>query len=131
MITLDTHVIIWDALNPALLSKTARKAIDRANDADGIIFCEISLWEIAMLAKRNRLIIDISYIEFINLLKASNNYHFKGLSPEAAELSANLPAEINRDPADRMICATAIVNNSSLVTADKNLRRAGSVKTIW
>lgn len=131
MITLDTHVIIWNALNPALLSKTARKVIARANDTDGIIFCEISLWEIAMLMKKKRLVIDISYIEFINLLKASNNYHFKGLSPETAELSTSLPPEINRDPADRMICATAIVNNSSLVTADRNLRKAGSIRTIW
>ncbi len=131
MITLDTHVIIWDALSPKLLSKTARKAIDKANENDGIIFCEVSLWEIAMLMQKERLTIDISFIEFINLVKASNNYVFKGISPEAAELSASLPSEINQDPADRMICATTIVNNSSLVTADKNLRKAGSIRTIW
>ena len=131
MITVDTHVIIWDALSPALLSKAARKAIDRANETDGIIFCEISLWEIAMLMKKKRLVIDISYIEFINLIKASNYYVFKGLSPEAADLSANLPPEISEDPADRIICATSIVNKSNLVTANKNLRKARTVSTIW
>lgn len=45
MIVLDTHVIIWDALNPQLLTQKAKKAIAQANNNDGIIFCEISLWE--------------------------------------------------------------------------------------
>ena len=131
MITVDTHVIIWTALKPGLLSKNARKAIDKANETDGIIFCEISLWEIAMLIKKKRMVIDISYLEFIKLVRASNNYIFKGISPEIAELSVDLPPEINQDPADRIICATSILNNSQLVTADKNLRNAKSVKTIW
>ena len=131
MITVDTHVIIWYALKPALLSKTAKRAIDKANETDGIIFCEISLWEIAMLIKKKRVVIDISYAEFINLVKASNNYVFRGLSPEATELSASLPSEINQDPADRIICATSIVSNSPLVTADKNLRKAKSIRSIW
>ncbi len=131
MITLDTHAIIWDALNPGLLSKAARKAIDKANQNDGIIFCDISLWEIAMLMKKKRLVVDITYIEFISLLKASNNYVFKGISPEIAELSANLSPEINQDPADRIICATSTVTNSPLVTADKNLRKSKYLNTIW
>ena len=131
MLTVDTHIIIWDALKPESLSKNARKAIDKANETGGIIFCEISLWEIAMLIKKKRMVIDISYLEFIKLVRASNNYIFKGLSPEIAELSVDLPSEINQDPADRIICATSILNNSQLVTADKNLRNAKSVKTIW
>lgn len=131
MITLDTHVIIWDALKPNSLSKAARRAISIANETNGLIFCEISLWEIAMLIKKKRAIIDISYIEFINLIRSSNNYVFKGLSPEVAELSVNLSSEINKDPADRIICATSVLNNAPLVTADRNLRRARSIKTIW
>jgi len=88
MITLDTHVIIWDALNPKLVSKKAKDEIRKANQTDGIIFCEISLWEIAMLIKKKKIIIDVSYQEFIGLLKASNNYIFKGITPEIAQLSA-------------------------------------------
>ena len=131
MITVDTHVIIWNALKPGLLSRNAKKTIEKANDTDGILFCEISLWEIAMLTKKKRLIIDVSYLEFIKLLRAANNYIFKELTPEIAGLSVELPEEINQDPADRIICATSILNNSQLVTADKNLRNAKSVKTIW
>ena len=121
MLTVDTHIIIWDALKPGLLSKNARKAIDKANETDGIIFCEISLWEIAMLIKKKRMVLDISYLEFIKLVRASNNYIFKGLSPEIAELSADLPSEINQDPADRIIMATAIKNSLELITADTQI----------
>lgn len=130
MITLDTHVIIWDALNPKFVSTKAKAEIRKANQADGIIFCEISLWEIAMLMKKQRIIIDISYQEFIGLLKASNNYIFKGINPSIAELSTNLPSEINQDPADRIISATSIFTNTPLITADKNLLKS-KLKTIW
>jgi PIN domain nuclease of toxin-antitoxin system len=131
MIIADTHIIIWDALKPESLSKRAREALCTANETDGILFCEISLWEIAMLIQKNRIKIDASYLEFINLLKSSNNFIFKGISPEIAELSANLPEEINQDPADRIICATSILTNTELITADKNLRKSKLVRTIW
>ncbi len=131
MIIVDTHVIIWDALKPELLSNKASNSLKEANERDGIIFCEISLWEIAMLIKKKRISINASYLEFIKLIKTSNKYIFKGLSPEIAELSANFPSEINQDPADRIICATSIINNAALITADNNLRKSKIIKTIW
>ena len=130
MITLDTHVIIWDALNPKLVSTKAKAEIRKANQTDGIIFCEISLWEIAILMKKQKIILDIPYQEFIGLIKTSNNYIFKGITPEIAELSTNLPNEINQDPADRIISATSIITNTPLVTADKNLLKS-KLNTIW
>lgn len=131
MVTVDTHIIIWDALKPDALSKKAKKALDIANSTDGIIFCEISLWEIAMLMKKRRIVIDASYLEFINLIKVSNNYIFTGITAEIAECSTTLPLEINQDPADRIICATSIQTNTELITADQNLRKSTVLKTIW
>ncbi len=131
MITVDTHIIIWDALKPDELSAKAKKAIDKANKKEGIIICEISLWEIAMLIKKKRLIIKIPFLEFIELILSSKNYILKGISPEIAELSVVLPDNINQDPADRIICATSLINNSPLVTADKNLIQSKMIRTIW
>ncbi|MDJ0817322.1 MAG: type II toxin-antitoxin system VapC family toxin [Desulfobacterales bacterium] len=131
VIVADTHVIVWDALKPEMLSTKAQKAIREANKQDGIIFCEISLWEIAMLMKKGRLTVDASYLEFIRLVSDSNNYIFKGLSPEIAELSADLFARTNKDPADRIISATAIIEKANLVTSDKTLRRSKRIDTIW
>ncbi len=131
MITIDTHVIIWDALKPDLLTTKARDVILAANETDGIIFPEISLREIAMLMRKSRIKIDTSYLEFIDLIKVSNNYIFQGITPEIADLSTKLPSEINSDPADRIICATSIISNTPLVTADLNLRKSKVVSTIW
>ncbi len=131
MIVVDTHIIIWDALKPDQISKKAKKAIETANETDGILFCEISLWEISMLISRSRIKVGISFQEFIRLVFASNNYQYQGITPEIAEKSTTLPNEVNKDPADRIISATSVIKKAPLITADKNLQKAKSIKTIW
>ncbi len=131
MIVVDTHVIIWDALAPEKLSANARQAIQHANEEDGIAFCEISLWEIAMLMAKRKIQVPISFQELIKQVSASNHYRFQGITPLIAERSVTLPEEINPDPADRIIAATSIVQGWSLVTADRNLRQATFLSTIW
>ena len=131
MIVVDTHIIIWNAVKPEMLSQKAEKAISEANDLDGIIFCEISLWEIAMLMHKGRFSIDIGYQEFLRLILESNKYVFYGITPEIAELSTDLFSANNKDPADRIIAATSIIEKTRLVTADKKLRGSKKVATIW
>jgi PIN domain nuclease of toxin-antitoxin system len=131
VIVLDTHVIIWDALQPNRLSRGAKKAISQANQEDGILFCDISLWEIAMLIYRKRIWVDTTYMDFITLLLASNRYSLKRITPEIAELSTTLPATVSKDPADRIIAATSVIEHARLVTADDNLRRASMIETLW
>ncbi len=131
MIVVDTHIILWNALKPEMLSRKAKKAISAANNSDGIIFCDISLWEIAMLMHKGRLSIDVEYLEFIKLVSESNNYVYRGITPEIARLSAKLFSDNNKDPADRIIAATSIIEDAKLVTADKKLRQSRKVTTIW
>ena len=131
MIVADTHIIIWNALKPEMLSRKAEKAFSAANNSDGIIFCDISLWEIAMLMHKGRLSIDVEYLEFIKLILESNNYVYRGITPKIARLSAKLFSDNNKDPADRIIAATSIIENAKLVTADKKLRQSRKVTTIW
>ena len=131
MIVVDTHVIIWHALRPREISAKARKAIQQVRAGESILASEISFWEIAVLMKRKRLKIEVDYLAFIDLLHKANHYHFCGITPEIAHTSVNLPKDINRDPVDRIICATAIVSDAALITADKNLRASKAIQTIW
>ncbi|MBN1904010.1 MAG: type II toxin-antitoxin system VapC family toxin [Deltaproteobacteria bacterium] len=131
MIVADTHIIIWDALSPEKLSKKAKAAILEANGNDGIIFCDISLWEISMLMNRNRVKVDVSYKEFINLLFNSNNYILQGIDPDIADLSSKIFKNTENDPADKLIAATAVVKKARLVTADRTMRSSSEVTTIW
>ncbi len=129
MIVLDTCAIIWDALDAGQLTPKAKKAIERhEND---LIICDISIWEIAMLIKRKRLVVDDTASGFINLVIQSRNYFVQKITPEIAELSVNFGSEINNDPADRLIAATSLLGNAPIVTADENLRGASMLKTIW
>jgi PIN domain nuclease of toxin-antitoxin system len=131
MIVADTHIIIWDALKPEKLSKKAKAAIIEANEGDGIIFCEISLWEIAMLINRNRIKVEVTYKEFINLLFSSNNYILHGIDPDIADLSTRIFQNTENDPADKLIASTAVIKKAKLVTADKAMRSSSEVATIW
>ena len=129
MILLDTCAIIWDALDAGKLSPDAKNSIE-LNHSE-LIICDISIWEIAMLIKRKRLVLDATASGFINLLLQSRNYFIQEITPEIAELSVNFGSEINNDPADRLIAATSILGNAPIVTADENLRGATMVETIW
>ena len=129
MIVLDTCAIIWDALDASQLTSKAKNAIER-HESD-LLICDISIWEIAMLIKRKRLVVDLSASGFISLLLQARNFHIQAITPEIAELSVNLGAQINYDPADSLIAATSILGNAPIVTADRNLRGAAVVETIW
>ena len=97
MIVLDTCAIIWDALDASKLTPKAEKAIEQ--NAGELVICDISIWEIAMLIKRKRLVIDLDTSGFINLLLQSRNFRIQEITPEIAELSVNFSSEINNDPA--------------------------------
>ena len=129
MILLDTCAIIWDALASDRLTSHAKWAIH--DSGKPLMICDISIWEISMLMKRGRFVVDETPSGFVNLVLEARNLHVQGITPEIAELSVNLGPEINNDPADRLIAATSIHLNAPVVTADKNLRAASIVETIW
>ncbi len=131
MIVADTHILIWDALVPDRLSTAARQAIAQANDGDGLLICDISLWEIAMLIRKGRVQVDTDCHSFVNLVLQANKTFVQPITPRIAALSAELSAAVGKDPADRLIAATAIVMHLTLVTADSNLRSAPEVATLW
>jgi PIN domain nuclease of toxin-antitoxin system len=131
MTVADTHIVLWDALEPGRLSTAAKRALNKADRGAGIVLCEISLWEIAMLMHKNRLQIDADYQAFIELLLQSRNYVLQNLTPAIAELSVSIDLGKNKDPVDRIIAATAVIKSVSLVTADHGIQESPVVKTVW
>lgn len=131
MILMDTCAIIWDALESDKLSKNALSAINKADESNALIISDISIWEISMLIKKKRLEIDTTAANFINLFLQSRSVSVQSISPEIAELSVNFGADINNDPADRIIAATSMILNAQLITADKNLIDSQMINTVW
>lgn len=131
MITMDTCAIVWDALQPTKLSVNAKKAIKKADASHELLMSDISIWEISMLVQRKRVEVEETPANLVKLILGSRNYTVIGISPEIAELAVILDDEISSDPADRLIAATSILNHAPIVTADRNLRDASVVDTIW
>lgn len=131
MIIMDTCAIIWDALDKNQLTKKALTAIQKADDHNSLIISDISIWEISMLIKKGRIQINTTAANFLNLFLESRNISVVQISPEIAELSVSFGADVNNDPADRIIAATSIIYNAQLVTADNNLLKSKTIETIW
>jgi PIN domain nuclease of toxin-antitoxin system len=131
MILLDTCAVIWDALDRQQLTDKALSAINKADEFNALIICDITIWEIAMLVHKERIKIDTTASNFVNLYLQTRNISVVQISPEIAELSVNFGPEINNDPADRIISATSIIRNAQLITADQNLISSEKVDTLW
>lgn len=131
MIIMDTCAIIWDALDDKQLSPLALNAIEKADDHNALIICDISIWEISMLLKKRRIELEATTTKFINLFLQYRNISVVPISPEIADLSVNFGSDISADPADRIIAATSIIHNVQLVTADRKLIESELIDTLW
>lgn len=130
MILLDTHVVVWLAFDQEQISKKARNAIDDARkNADGLAISDITLLELATLASKGRIRLDISLESFLQEVEA--RFIVLPISGRACARITGLPASYPKDPADRIIGATALVEGLYLLTADREIRRSKTVQTIW
>ncbi|MFZ0799478.1 MAG: type II toxin-antitoxin system VapC family toxin [Terriglobales bacterium] len=130
MILLDTHVVVWLAFDQDRLSKKARAAIDDARqNGDGLAICDITLLELAALFRKRRMRLEISLESFLDEVEA--RFVVLPISGRACARSLALPAAYPKDAADRIIGATALVEGLSLLTADREIRQAHAVRTIW
>jgi PIN domain nuclease of toxin-antitoxin system len=128
VIVLDTHAWLWWMASDRRLSETGRLAIE-ASDEIGVP--AICCWELALLVARERLKLAIEPLEWINDALSMGNVRLLPLLPEVAVLANTACNQLHRDPADRIIVATALHLGAPLVTADERIRRANLVRTIW
>jgi len=120
VILLDTHAAIWYALDRGL-GRQSQRIVDKAIADDRVAVSTFSFWEFAMLTSKGRL----------RTLKSASEHRARLLSAGFRELPvtgeiAILAAELeglHGDPADRIITATAIAHDATLMTADDKLLR--------
>ena len=130
MILVDTHVVVWLAFDQQQISRKARAAIDNARrSGDGLAISDITLLELATLASKGRIQLDISLESFLQEVEA--RFVVLPISGRACVRAIELPAAYPKDPADRIIGATALIEGLSLLTADREIRRSKALQTIW
>jgi PIN domain nuclease of toxin-antitoxin system len=132
IILLDTHVLLWWATQQQQrLSTPAREAVDAEQKSGKIAISSISAWEIAMLIQRKRLALSMDLREWLAIVEQLANVRFIAVDNGIAVESENLPGEFHRDPADRMIVATARKLGATLITMDDKIRSYPHVRTTW
>ena len=129
MTLVDTHVVAWLALEPRLLSRKAVAAITKARNSSGVAIADITLWELAMLATRERIQLTTSLESFLREVEA--RFIVLPLTGMIARRSVQFTERYPNDPADRIIGATALIEGIPLITKDEKIRHSKEVPSIW
>jgi PIN domain nuclease of toxin-antitoxin system len=130
VILLDTHVVIWLALTPEKISPAAIAAIKEAELAGAISAISVmTLYEVVCAIRRGRIQPSVPQLVFLNRIRS--RFEVLPVSDKIAQCAAELPAPFHGDPMDRIIAATAIVGNLTLITHDERIRKASVCKVLW
>lgn len=129
MILLDTHVLLWWALDPGRLSSAAAASV-QAMERRGGFASAISIWELGVKVQRGKLELGLSIQDFTRRIEKSAIVELLPVTTPTWLRSLELAWD-HRDPADRVIVATALLQDVPLLTADTEIHRFPGVSCVW
>ncbi|MGH9482210.1 MAG: type II toxin-antitoxin system VapC family toxin [Terriglobales bacterium] len=124
---LDTHIWLWHELQPSALEP--RAAILLANPRNELWLSPVSIWELLLLVEKGRISLDRGLPAWLDACFAATRYLQAEFTIAVALAAAHIRLE-HRDPADRLLAATARHYQLTLVTADQRLH-AGQGFALW
>ena len=124
-ILLDTCALIWLGNGDTALSLDARQAIE---ECESVYVSPISLWEVSNKCRKGKLLLKHPPREWFDRILQRYQLAILPLTNEVMFLAGELP-EHHKDPADRMIIASAMVNGLVVATSDRNFPLYG-IQTI-
>ena len=129
MILLDTHAWLW-WLQPKVreMPEATRRFIASASEPVGV--ASVSCLEVAWLVKKGRVALPVPTKEFFILGIERAGLELVPLTPSIAARSAELP-DIHRDPIDRVLIATALELDATLVSRDASITAYPDVRVTW
>ncbi len=125
---LDTHIWIWSVSKVEKLSGKVSRILK--NTANEFFLSSISIWEFMILLEKKRIAIDIPFEEWLHIAIDMANIKEIPIDGEIAVESRKIDLP-HRDPADRFIAASALVNQLKLITSDRNLSRSREISVIF
>lgn len=97
MILVDTHVVVWLAFDKDQISRKARIAIDDARkNADGLAISDITLLELATLANKGRIRLNISLESFLQEIES--RFVVPPITGRACARAIGFPANLSQRP---------------------------------
>jgi PIN domain nuclease of toxin-antitoxin system len=130
LILVDTNIVLWVAFDADRLSKKAKGTLDEARrTGQGLAISDMTLLELAMLASKKRIPLKVSVESFLS--DVETRFSILPMSAQICARAFALPPAYFKDPADRIIVATALVEGIPLITADREIRTSRALPTIW
>jgi PIN domain nuclease of toxin-antitoxin system len=130
LILLDTHVVMWLASGDSRLSTRAQSVIHEARQTvRGLAVSDFTLLELSQLFQKKHFHLTTDPEAF--LAEIERRFVILPITANIALQAYALPASYPKDPADRIIGATALVEDMPLLTADRAIRNSKAVPTIW
>jgi PIN domain nuclease of toxin-antitoxin system len=129
LILLDTHIVVWLALDPARISQKAKGVVEESRRGQGLAISAVTLFEIAMLESKGRIRLSAGLDTFLAEIEA--RFVVLPITGRVCVRAMALPVSYPKDPADRIIGATALVEGIPLITTDDEIRRSKVLPTIW
>jgi len=127
---LDTHAWVWWICGDSRLTAREREELDNLPPPSRPVLAEISLWEVAMLVERGRLELNMELERWLAVASSPATVELARVTPAVAAEVARLPSRFHRDPADRLIVATARVRKLRVLTRDRMITQA-RVVPLW
>lgn len=127
---LDTHVLLWWLDDPGRLSPAQREVVLSADAEAPLLVSDISLWEVATLHSLGRIRLVTPLREWLDKAVAPPLVQRQGISSAVAAEVATLPDWFHRDPADRILVATARILGATLLTKDQRIIDADLADTL-
>lgn len=130
LILLDTHVVVWLAGEEYRISTKAQAAIDGARQTEnGLAISDFTLYELSLLFRKKRIGLTVSLETLLS--EVEKRFVVLPITGRICASAFSLPAGYPKDPVDRIIGATALVEGLTLVTADAQIRNSRALPTIW
>ncbi|HEX2591025.1 MAG TPA: type II toxin-antitoxin system VapC family toxin [Rhizomicrobium sp.] len=120
---LDTCTCMW-LMDDAYLRQEAVDAIDHASDRrESVYVSPITAWEVGNLARKGRFRSSYSPKRWLDALLARPGIAVAEMPPHVLLESALLSRDLNLDPGDRVVVATALEYGLTLLTRDADILR--------
>lgn len=120
---LDTHIWVRYMSGTPQLKPEGVKIIETARLTGQAFVSVISIWELALLVKKGKLVLPVSVDRWVEQAFRLPGMRLLALSPEIAIASVQLPETLNSDPSDRVLVASARIENLRLMSRDKDILR--------
>ena len=123
----DTHSLVWYFTDDARLSIKALKAFEQTTEEGIMIVPSIVLAEIMFIAKKGR--ITLTFEETLEKIEEYENFQIAPLDTDILKRTDKIEVELEMH--DKLIVATSVHYNATLITKDEKIAKSNACLVIW